>query len=166
MADKKQTMLYGLLTSIASKITYDNTESGLEATNVQDAIDEVVNRLIYSSDEEIIGKTKDGKNVCRRMFEWNVGTLADSRGFTELAWDFPDYLGIVDVAGTLIYTPSYAPTTKEITIIPMTHPSYALWFLGFANFSSTQLLVNYGTGWASGFTNCVVKATVTYIKED
>lgn len=41
MADKKQTMLYGLLTSIASKITYDNTESGLTADNVQDAIDEV-----------------------------------------------------------------------------------------------------------------------------
>lgn len=43
MADKKQTMLYGLLTSIASKITYDNTASGLEADNVQDAIDEVSN---------------------------------------------------------------------------------------------------------------------------
>lgn len=41
MADKKITMLYGLLTSIASKITYDNTTSGLEADNVQDAIDEV-----------------------------------------------------------------------------------------------------------------------------
>lgn len=41
MADKKQTMLYGLLTSIASKITYDNTTSGLEADNVQDAIDEL-----------------------------------------------------------------------------------------------------------------------------
>lgn len=43
MADKKISMLYGLLTSIASKITYDNTTSGLTADNVQDAIDETKN---------------------------------------------------------------------------------------------------------------------------
>lgn len=50
MADKKQTMLYGLLTSIASKITYDNTESGLTADNVQDAIDELASSSMKSED--------------------------------------------------------------------------------------------------------------------
>lgn len=51
MADKKQTMLYGLLTSIASKITYDNTESGLTADNVQDAIDEINDNLVDEIEE-------------------------------------------------------------------------------------------------------------------
>ena len=56
MADKKQTMLYGLLTSIASKITYDNTESGLTADNVQDAIDEI-NSNLYINNYTYVGQT-------------------------------------------------------------------------------------------------------------
>lgn len=66
MADKKQTMLYGLLTSIASKITYDNAESGLTADNVQDAIDEINNKFVYSTEETIIGKWIDGKPIYRK----------------------------------------------------------------------------------------------------
>lgn len=66
MADKKQTMLYGLLTSIASKITYDNTESGLTADNVQDAIDEVNDKIsLYSTSEVEIG-IFNGKKVFRK----------------------------------------------------------------------------------------------------
>lgn len=52
MADKKISMLYGLLTSIASKITYDNTTSGLTADNVQDAIDEISSDLVIEDISE------------------------------------------------------------------------------------------------------------------
>lgn len=62
MADKKISMLYGLLTSIASKITYDNTESGLTADNVQDAIDETLINLSSVATKNVIFDTTGGRN--------------------------------------------------------------------------------------------------------
>lgn len=41
------------LATEASNISYDNTESGLEAATVQDAIDEVVNDVIGDVDTAI-----------------------------------------------------------------------------------------------------------------
>lgn len=51
----------------AEKVSYDNTSSGLEAENVQDAVDEINSNFNYSTDEVIIGKFYDGRPVYRRF---------------------------------------------------------------------------------------------------
>lgn len=78
MADKKQTMLYGLLTSIADKITYDNSTSGLTATNVQDAIDELSTLPKQSTIEKVVGTDWRGKIIYQRTFDSAISTYTDS----------------------------------------------------------------------------------------
>ena len=53
----------------ASDTSYDNTSSGLTATNVQGAIDEVTNRFVYSTDEKVIGKWIDGKPLYQKTVD-------------------------------------------------------------------------------------------------
>ena len=55
--------------SSADKVKYDNRTSGLKATNVQGAVDEVNNRLNYSTDEQIIGTWIDGSSLYRRFIQ-------------------------------------------------------------------------------------------------
>lgn len=47
--------------STADKVKYDNTESGLQATEVQGAIDEVNNSLVASNGQKLFFDSKDGK---------------------------------------------------------------------------------------------------------
>ena len=47
----------------AAGIAYDNTTSGLSATNVQSAIDEVNSRNAYSTVEHVVGTWVDGKPI-------------------------------------------------------------------------------------------------------
>ena len=64
--------------SSADKVKYDNRTSGLKATNVQGAVDEVNNRLNYSTDEQIIGTWIDGKPIYRQVFVSNTTLSIDS----------------------------------------------------------------------------------------
>lgn len=58
-------MLYGAGgASSAEDVSYDNTTSGLEADNVQDAIDEVNSNLgEYTTSEKVVGKWINGEPI-------------------------------------------------------------------------------------------------------
>lgn len=75
----------GGLVNEADKVTYDNKTSGLEATNIQDAVDEVNNNLTnvhnaidslnnktnkYSVEEKAIGEWIDGKPLYKKTSIW------------------------------------------------------------------------------------------------
>lgn len=61
----------------ALNVTYDNTDSGLEAENVQDAIDELAQsgggggEIYDKNTDAIIGKWYDGRNIKRHWHQWN-----------------------------------------------------------------------------------------------
>lgn len=59
-------MIFNLIKR-AKELFYNNSKSGLEATDVQGAIDEVNNKLTYSTDEQEIGVWVDGKPIYRRV---------------------------------------------------------------------------------------------------
>ena len=50
-------------------VAYDSNTSGLSATNVQGAIDEVANRFVYSTSEKVIGKWIDGKPLYQKTVD-------------------------------------------------------------------------------------------------
>lgn len=61
----------GSATVDADDVTYDNTDSGLTAVNVQDAIDEVVaemNTVAYSTAEKKIGTDADGSDIYEKTY--------------------------------------------------------------------------------------------------
>lgn len=74
----------------AEQVSYDNTSSGLEAENVQDAIDEVNSNLTHSNDYNLnqpalVGKYIDGnteKNVYRIFL--NMTGTATRNAFTTI----------------------------------------------------------------------------------
>ena len=69
-------------TTVARNIAYDNSESGLEATSVQGAIDTMNERLaVYSTEEKVFGKDYDGKTIYEKTF---VGTVSTKYNYTPL----------------------------------------------------------------------------------
>ena len=56
----------------ASMIDYDNTTSGLAATDTQAAIDEVVDHFVYSTTEKYYGKWIDGSDLYTKTFVVNA----------------------------------------------------------------------------------------------
>lgn len=62
----------------AEKVSYDNTTSGLEAENVQDAIDEVNSNFIYSTTPKKIGKWTDGRDVWAKTYHFVINGVVDS----------------------------------------------------------------------------------------
>ena len=54
-------MILNMGSGTASAVQYDNTKSGLEATNVQGAVDEVNERLVNDNGEEFRYGYQDGK---------------------------------------------------------------------------------------------------------
>lgn len=83
----------------AENINYNNTESGLEATNVQDAVDELNNTLMdletYSSTETIIGKWINNKPIFRKCFD---GVSYLTKNSDKIILNIPDLdvlLGVV-----------------------------------------------------------------------
>ena len=54
--------------STAAQVSFNNTDTGLLATNVQDAISELNKRFIYSSSEKVVGKWLDGRPVYSKTF--------------------------------------------------------------------------------------------------
>ncbi len=74
----------GLSSPAASSVTYDNTVSGLTATDVQAALDEELDKIDilsnsvsaladYSTTEQVIGKWTDGKPIYRKTID--IGQL-------------------------------------------------------------------------------------------
>lgn len=64
----------------ADKVSYDNTTSGLEAENVQDAIDEVDSKNSYSSEETIVGYWRVGgenKPIYQKSYVFSYNSSSD-----------------------------------------------------------------------------------------
>lgn len=67
----------------ADKVSYSNTTSGLTADNVQDAVDEVNDRVdeialrTYSSEEKVVGKWIDGSDVYEKSWHGTATTYTD-----------------------------------------------------------------------------------------
>lgn len=59
----------------AANVSYDNTTSGLTADDVQEAVDEIFGKIeeghIYSTDEKVVGKWIDGKDIYEKTI--NIG---------------------------------------------------------------------------------------------
>lgn len=66
----------------AEGVSYDNTDSGLTADNVQGAIDEVV--IFPTTDETVVGTWIDGKPIYRKRF---TGTTAATGYVTAITSD-------------------------------------------------------------------------------
>lgn len=60
----------------ASNIDYNNTETAIEATDVQSAIDEIVIKK-YLTEEKVVGKWIDGKPIYEKTFSI-IGTMLDT----------------------------------------------------------------------------------------
>lgn len=54
-------------TTTSEKVKYDNTNSKLDATNVQEALDELDSSLKYSNEEVKVGTWTDGKAIYRKV---------------------------------------------------------------------------------------------------
>lgn len=81
-------MLYGAGgASSAEEVSYDNTTSGLEADNVQDAIDEVNSKGVIYSDtvEQVVGRWQVGgidRPIYKKVFKFDSSmNVPDSSGF-------------------------------------------------------------------------------------
>ena len=57
------TSVYAANTIYSKNVTYDNSKSGLEATNVQDALDETYNKCMPTAVEKIINLYEDGSSI-------------------------------------------------------------------------------------------------------
>lgn len=79
----------GLSSPAAADVTYDNTDSGLTAENVQDAIDEELGKIDilsnsfetlaeYSTTEKVIGKWTDGKPLYRKVIPFDSVEMSTS----------------------------------------------------------------------------------------
>ena len=57
------TSVYAANTIFSKNVTYDNSSSGLSATNVQDALDETYNKCMSTATEKIINLYNDGSSI-------------------------------------------------------------------------------------------------------
>lgn len=62
--------------STASEVSFNNTGTGLDATNVQTALAELDGRSNYSTSEAVIGKWIDGRPIYRKVVD--VGALPNN----------------------------------------------------------------------------------------
>ena len=57
------TSVYAANTIYSKNVTYDNSKSGLSATNVQDALDETYNKCMPTAADKIINLYEDGSSI-------------------------------------------------------------------------------------------------------
>ena len=120
----------------AEGVTYDNAESGITATNVQGAVDELSNGLSdkYSTNEKIVGEWIDGKPIYRKTY---LITSGFSSGMTVANLTAMNVETVVSIAGML-------SRSEGITItIPNGNPQAA--YNAYAADVNGVLQVGYGS---------------------
>ena len=89
----------------AESVTYDNTTSHLTADDVQEAIDELNTKILpvgtYSTDEIVVGKWLDGRDIYRKMFPVETAITLASGLWTDLTG--VDNTGMDTVLGVTIF---------------------------------------------------------------
>ena len=77
--------------STAAEVSFDNTDTGLVATNVQGALGEIDNRFAYSTTEKAVGKWTDGSTLYETTVHINALPAAVSTGT-----DYPHGIANID----------------------------------------------------------------------
>lgn len=111
----------------SENVFYDNTEGGLEATNVQSAIDELAENsgVSYSTEERIIGTWVDGESLYEKTYVYGIHDMTDStitdseiKGRFALGMEF----GIVWIEKCFVYNP-VSGTTGDVLSCDGNYPS-------------------------------------------
>ena len=103
--------------SSADKVKYDNTESGLGATNVQGAIDEVNNSLVASDGQKLFFDSKDGKYGYNTDPNRGADTFVPFKSGGLIEAELPFQHMDMDCLAREIYTTSYRIDLTEVSTI-------------------------------------------------
>lgn len=98
--------------STASEVSFNNSGTGLVATNVQSAIGELVARDSFGSDEIIIG-TRNGQPVYRKIIEFGALPNTSSKA-VEHGIDNLDMTKVFKLSGTAART----ATSPQVCVLP------------------------------------------------
>ena len=124
----------------ADDVVYDNTSSAMTATNVQDAIDELDNRIdnavTYDLTEKVIGHWQNGKPLYEKTINWD-GTIAGSSqeidtNITNPEFVFFDTVIVTDNTLNNLCFP-YIGTNSNI--------------IGYINSTGTKIHIDVGSYW-------------------
>lgn len=105
--------------SSAANVSFDNTGTGLSATNVQSAVEEVntkaTNAGTYSTTETVIGKWIDNSPIYRKVLE--IPITQKSTDYDVSSLDVDSMINLYGVAGAL-----HLPlnTVHEVAALPYT----------------------------------------------
>lgn len=91
--------------SSAANVSFDNTGTGLNASNVQTAIGELDARDIYTTNEEVIGKWIDGRPIYRKVVD--IGALPNNT-HKEVAHNIADLDLVIRLYGCAKSTNAFA----------------------------------------------------------
>lgn len=125
----------------ASEVGYDNASSGLEATTVQGAVDEVAAAVeavrakqeagtVYSTEEVLVGTWIDGKPLYRRVWKFSLSMTKPYEQYIQID---PDFLGVEPIR-----------FSGNVTMLwpGATHKSYY-------PLACSEIKQNYNSGWCS-----------------
>lgn len=129
----------GVGASEASKVSFNNAGTGLDADNVQDAITEVNSNFDYSEEEHIIGKLVVGgveKTICTKVVR---GTVTIRSGITQT----PINHGITGFDKPLSYKGYFVGSDGYVRPLPMVYPqtNSSKVCVGLYDFTSTNFMV-------------------------
>ena len=101
-----------------TSIGYLNTLNTTNKSSIVGAINEVYQNNVYSSDEIVIGKTKDGKNVYRKIIETNSATAKQ---------EWKNIIG--NIKEIFSFTGNLVANSSEAKILPFTTSGTdSIWF--------------------------------------
>jgi len=130
----------------AENIDYDNTESGLLSTNIQDAIDELIeSKTAYSTTEKVVGKWIDGSTVYEKTVEVS-GLSSNVSNWTNIV-AIPNVDKIIDFSGCGFP----ASNNQQTSLGDYIRLCYIEGYLKY-----------YSTAWSN--TTLTIRATVRYTK--
>lgn len=142
--------------STADNISYDNTDSGLTANNVQDAIDEVNDKtkINYSTTEHVVGTWIDGKPLYEKTVSCGALPASGEKEVSLGINDSIDYIWGYDAF-------AFNPSTNTSAPLPFASNSGASAEIGYLLRAATKKIVLFATD-RSDFTESYV--TVRYTK--
>ena len=129
--------------STAAQVSFDNTGTGLVATNVQSAISEVNTKAgakpEYKTTETVIGKWTDGRDVCQRVIVTESAYDVSNSTFTPITE--ADLTGVdLVIGGTFIRIGNKAPIACDFDLNQSTH------ILGARQHVGNLTTLNFGIG--------------------
>lgn len=139
-----------------SSMPYDNTESGLTADNVQDAIDELANAVNTKPGVNVIGKWTEGGveyDLKRAVFSYGtVGTYTSTGGYNPFTHGIPNFnpkgirglTMLLDRADDTVILPTWTGVVnKDWTTGTFTETDFVIWNMSEETFTGGRVIVDY-----------------------